>query len=73
MAFGLSNAVPTFQRLMARVLDGLTPNKCLVYLDDVLLVGRNFDEHCKNLIEVLEASNRAGLRLKPSKCYFASM
>ena len=71
MAFGLSNAVPTFQRLMARVLEGLTPNKCLVYLDDVLIVGRNFDEHCKNLIEVLEAIKRAGLRLKPSKCYFA--
>ena len=45
MAFGLSNAVPTFQRLMARVLEGLKPNKCLVYLDDVLIAGRNFDEH----------------------------
>ena len=56
---------------MANVLEGLTPNKCLVYLDDVLIFGRNFDEHCKNLIEVFEAVKRAGLRLKPSKCYFA--
>ena len=40
-------------------------------MDDVLIVGRNFDEYCKNLIEVFEAIRRAGLRLKPSKCYFA--
>ncbi len=71
MPFGLANAVPTFQRLMARVLEGLQPKKCLVYLDDVLVVGKNLDEHCKNLEEVFEAIRQAGLRLKPTKCYFA--
>ncbi|CAB4038014.1 Retrovirus-related Pol poly from transposon [Paramuricea clavata] len=71
MPFGLTNAVPTFQRLMLAVLNGLLPLKCLVYLDDVLVVGRTFDQHLENLDDVLQAIDRAGLRLKLSKCSFA--
>ena len=71
MPFGLTNAVPTFQRLMLAVLNGLLPLKCLVYLDDVLVVGRTFDQHCENLDEVLQAIESAGLKLKLSKCSFA--
>ena len=71
LAFGLANAVPTFQRLMQRVLEGLTPKKCLVYLDDILVTGRDFEEHLRNLEEVLQAIQEAGLKLKPSKCVFA--
>ena len=49
MPFGLTNAGPTFQRLMLAVLNGLLPLKCLVYLDDVLVVGRTFDQHYADL------------------------
>ena len=70
LPFGLCNAVPTFQRLMSNVLQGLLPNKCLVYLDDVLIVGHNFEEHLNNLKEVLNAIQNAGLKLKPLKCHF---
>ena len=71
MLFGLANAVPTFQRLMQRILEGLTPQKCLVYLDDVLVVGSTFEQHLENLKDVLDALKTAGLKLKPSKCFFA--
>ena len=70
MHFGLANAVPTFQRLMSNVLQGLLRNKCLVYLDDVLIVGHSFEEHINNLQEVLNAIKNAGLKLKPEKCHF---
>ena len=70
MPFGLANAVPTFQRLMSNVLQGLLRNKCLVYLDDVLIVGHSFEEHINNLQEVLNAIKNAGLKLKPEKCHF---
>ena len=70
MPFGLANAVPTFQRLMSNVLQDLLRNKCLVYLDDVLIVGHSFEEHINNLQEVLNAIKNAGLKLKPDKCHF---
>ena len=71
MPFGLTNAVPMFQRLMLAVLNGLLPLKCLVYLDDVLVMGRTFEQHLQNFDDVLQAIDRAGLRLKLSKCSFA--
>ena len=71
MPFGLSNAPATFQRLMGRVLSGLVPKKCMVYLDDVLVIGRIFQEHLDNLREVLERLRYAGLQLKPKKCHLA--
>ena len=71
MPFGLCNAPATFQRLMGRVLSGMIPKKCMVYLDDILVVGRTFQEHLDNLREVMKRLRYAGLRLKPKKCYFA--
>lgn len=71
MPFGLVNAPATFQRLMEHVLAGLARSKCLVYLDDVLVIGSTWEEHNKNLREVFERIRQAGLRLKPKKCKFA--
>ena len=45
MPFGLCNAPATFQRLMDVALSGLQWTSCLIYLDDVLIFGRSFDEH----------------------------
>ncbi len=56
---------------MLAVLNGLLPLKCLVYLDDVLVLGRTFDQHLENLDSVLQAIDKAGLKLKLSKCSFA--
>ena len=68
MPFGLCNAPATFQRLMENVLAGLARDKCLVYLDDILVIGQSLDEHLSNLREVFSRLQRAGLRLKPTKC-----
>ena len=68
MPFGLCNAPATFQRLMDLVLGGLQWNNCLVYLDDILIIGKTFDDHLHNLSLVLDRLRGAGLKLKPSKC-----
>ncbi|CAK1595091.1 unnamed protein product [Parnassius mnemosyne] len=44
MPFGLCNAPATFERLMELVLTGLIGDACLVYLDDIIIVGRTFEE-----------------------------
>ena len=48
MPFGSMNAPATFQRLMDRVLKGLTWSQCLVYIDDVLVFTRTFEAHFDN-------------------------
>ena len=63
MPFGLSNAPATFQHLMDSVLAGLQWSTCLVYLDDIIIMGRSFDEHMKNLQQVFERIKQAGLKL----------
>ncbi|GFX39635.1 hypothetical protein TNCV_2103791 [Trichonephila clavipes] len=68
MLFGLCNAPTTFERLMETVLGGLSYEACLVYLDDIIIVGRSFEEHLKNIRRVLQKLKEANLKLSPSKC-----
>ena len=68
MPFGLCNAPATFQRLMDLTLAGMLWAECLVYLDDVIIFGRTFEEHLSNLRSVLKRLREANLKVKPSKC-----
>jgi len=70
MPFGLCNAPATFQRMMERVLDGLTMNICAVYLDDVIVYASTEDQMYERLGQVFARLREANLRLKPSKCRF---
>ena len=71
MPFGLTNAPATFQRCMNIVLSGLTYNQCLVYLDDIIIFGNTFENHNRNLVNVLQRIQDANLTIKPSKCALA--
>ena len=68
MPFGLCNAPATFERLMEYVLQGLNWRTCLVYLDDIIVVGKTFEEHLRNLGEVFQRIRKAGMKLNPTKC-----
>ena len=68
LSFGVSSAPAIFQRTMDSLLQGI-PQTC-VYLDDILITGKTTKEHIKNLDEVLQRLQTAGLRLKSSKCLF---
>ena len=67
MPFGLGNAPATFQRLMDLVLAGLQWSHCLVYLDDVIILGKTFSEHLASLKQVFSLLCQAGLKLQPKK------
>ena len=68
MAFGLCNAPATFQRVIQLVLRGLTWDKILAYLDNVIVLGENFQDHIKNLHTTFERFAKYNLKLKPKKC-----
>jgi transposase InsO family protein len=68
LPFGLCNAVGLFQRLQDRVLAGLNWFVCLVYLDDIAIFSKTFDEHVVRLDMVFERMQAAGLKFNPEKC-----
>nr|WPV71156.1 MAG: replicase [Ips erranti-like virus 3] len=70
MPFGLCNAPATFERLMETVLRGLTWKTCLVYLDDIIIMGKTFEEHLQNVEEIFKKFRGANLKLNPKKCSF---
>ncbi|UYV84885.1 K02A2.6-like, partial [Cordylochernes scorpioides] len=68
MPFGLCNAPATFERLMEAVLQGLATETCMVYLDDIIVLGKNFEEHLSNIEKVFKRLEAANLKLSPKKC-----
>ena len=70
MAFGLCNAPASFQRLMERCTGELHLRECLIYLDDIIIFSKTFEEHLVRLENVFRQLELHGLKLKGSKCEF---
>ena len=68
LPFGLINSPSVFERLMERVFAGLTYLILLLYLDDIILFSKTFEEHLANLRLVLDRLKAANLKLNPKKC-----
>ena len=61
MPFRLCNAPAVFQRLMDLVLSGIQWEHCLVYIDDIVIMGKTLKNHLQNLRIVLEKLRGAGI------------
>ena len=66
---GLATAVSTFQYLMSTVLTSLNIFT-FMYLDNVLVFSESYDDHLHHLNKVFEKFQKAGLKIKLSKCQF---
>lgn len=53
---------------MELVLQGYQWERCLCYLDDVIIFGNTFDKTLENLKLVFQRFRDHNLKLKPSKC-----
>jgi hypothetical protein len=71
MPFGLCNAPATFQRLMHKVLGELIYSCAPVYIDDINIHSKTFEEHLIDIRNVLEKIRKSGMKLRREKCEFA--
>ena len=68
LPFGVANGVATYQRLMSLVLAGISWEICIAYVDDLIVLGKSFEDHLSNLQTVFDRLSVHGLKIKPSKC-----
>ncbi|CAG4993640.1 unnamed protein product [Colias eurytheme] len=70
LPMGLKTSPSAFSRAMTIALSGLNYEKCIVYLDDIIVMGRNLNQHNKNLIDVFSRLRKVNMKLNPLKCNF---
>lgn len=70
LPFGLTNAPTSFQRVMDEVLGDLKFSICMVYIDDIIIFSRSYEEHIKHVDTVLKRLIQRGFYVKPEKCKF---
>lgn len=68
MPFGLVNAPATYQRLMEECFQGLHLEICYIYLDDIVIFSKTFEEHMERLEKVFQRFREVNLKLSPKKC-----
>ena len=68
LPFGIASSPAIFQRTMDIILQGLEHVASIQ--DDILITGKDDDEHIKKLNTVLSRLDDYGLRLQLSKCKF---
>ena len=67
MPFGISCAPAIFSGLMNKVLKGTLHKFTEVYLDDIIIFSKTFEEHLEHIEAVFSRLRDAGLKMKMSK------
>ena len=67
LLFGLRNGPSIFQRVMQNILAPYLWIFCLVYINDIVIYSKSYEEHLTHLDKVLEAIENAGITLSPKK------
>jgi hypothetical protein len=70
MTFGLKNAGATYQRAMNYIFHELIDKIVEIYIDDVVVKSKGYQEHLEDLKKTLMSAKKHGLRMNPHKCAF---
>lgn len=68
LPFGLVNSGATYNKLMRILLKGTENTESFV--DDCLVHNQGWNEHLRTVEELLKRLTKAGMTVKPAKCYF---
>jgi hypothetical protein len=70
MPFGLCNILAMFQAYINCALVGLVDIYCVVYLDNILVYSDTYEQHVRDLHEVLKRLRKFALYASFKKCKF---
>lgn len=68
LVFGLASSPAIFQRIMYQLFGNL--KNVAVFLDDILISGKNDTEHLETLFNVFDKLKEYGFKVNKSKCLF---
>lgn len=68
LPYGIASSPAIWQRFIDQVLSGL--DGTCAFIDDVIVTGKDDQEHLENLSKVFERFRTYNLRVKPEKCVF---
>ena len=70
MPMGLKNSPAIFQRVIDDVLRAHIGITCYVYSDDIIVMGKDLQDHAKNLKTIFSALEKANFKIQPDKSEF---
>lgn len=70
MLFGYRNGPAVFQRVMQGILAPYLWIFALVYIDDIVIFSKSFEDHLAHISLVLKTIEEARITLSPGKCHF---
>ena len=70
MTFGLKNAGATYQRAMNYIFHEIIGKIVEIYIDDVVVKSKGYQEYLADLRKGLERTRRHGLKMNPNNCAF---
>lgn len=68
LLFGIHSAAEVFQKEISQIINGI--DGAANDQDDIIVFGRNNEEHDKALKEVHKRVQESGLKLNKKKCFF---
>ena len=70
MPQGLATSPQAFCALVTMILNKLKYKCAIPYLDDILILSQNKEDHFRDLQDVFQSLRHGNLKLKPSKCQY---
>ena len=72
MTFGLTNVPASFQGIMNRVFQKQLGKSVVVYLDDIMIFSKTWEEHIQHIRDALTVLRQEKFVVKPKKCVWGA-